>query len=75
METQIGASKNTCEIDDKNQIKEQYLSSQAFHRTPSGRVRQITARVRFELQNLESFDPVTQELCPLLPAMIHTLLN
>jgi hypothetical protein len=29
-------------------------------------------RERFEPQNLESFDPVTQELCRLLPATIHT---
>jgi hypothetical protein len=42
MKTQIDAGKNTCEIDHKNQIKEQHISSQLFHRTPSGRVRKTT---------------------------------
>jgi hypothetical protein len=32
------ASKTTCEIDDKIRIEEQFISSQAFHRTPCGRV-------------------------------------
>jgi hypothetical protein len=30
-ETRIGVSKNACEIDDKNRIKEQFISSQSFH--------------------------------------------
>jgi hypothetical protein len=34
----IGVSKNTCNIDDKNRIKEQYISSQSFHRTPDEHV-------------------------------------
>jgi hypothetical protein len=38
------------------------MSSQAFHRTPGGRVQEITAGVRFEPRILQSFDPVTQEL-------------
>jgi hypothetical protein len=41
-ETQNDTNKDTCEIDDKNQIKEQYISSQAFHQTPDERVREIT---------------------------------
>jgi hypothetical protein len=62
MKTRNGASKTTSEIDDKNQIEEQFISSQSFHRTPDGRVRKITVEVQFEPRNLESFDPVTQEL-------------
>jgi hypothetical protein len=48
------------------------MSSHAFHRTPGGHIRQTTAGKRFEPQNLESFDSVTQELYRLLPATIHT---
>jgi hypothetical protein len=33
-ETRNGASKTTCEIDDKNRIEEQFIYSQIFHRTP-----------------------------------------
>jgi hypothetical protein len=55
-ETWNGASK----IDDKNWIKEQFISSQAFHRTPSGRVRETTAGERLELGNLELFDQELQ---------------
>jgi hypothetical protein len=50
------------EIDDKNQIEEQFISSHVFHRTPGESVRETTAGEQFEPQNLESFDPVTQEL-------------
>jgi hypothetical protein len=50
------------EIDDKNQIEEQFISSHAFHRTPGESVRETTAGEQFEPQNLESFDPMTQEL-------------
>jgi hypothetical protein len=42
METQNGASKITSEIHDKNQIEEQFISPQAFHRTPGGRVHKTT---------------------------------
>jgi hypothetical protein len=65
--TRNDAGKNTCEIDDKNQIEEQFISSQAFYRTPSERVQEITTRVQFEPQNLKSFDPVTQEQDRLSP--------
>jgi hypothetical protein len=41
--TRNGASKTTREIDDKNQLKKQFISSQAFHRTPGERVRETTA--------------------------------
>jgi hypothetical protein len=33
-----GASKTTSEINDKNWIKEKFISSQVFHRTPGARV-------------------------------------
>jgi hypothetical protein len=71
VEIQNGASKTTCEIDDKNQIEEQFISSQVFHQTPGGRVQKITAGERFEPRTLESFNLVTQELYRLLPATIH----
>jgi hypothetical protein len=47
------------------------MSSQAFHRTPGGRVQEIITRERFKSRILESFDPMTQELYRLLPAIIH----
>jgi hypothetical protein len=50
-----------CEIEDKNQIKTQFISSQAFHRTSGERVQEITAGMQFGLGNLELFDPVAQE--------------
>jgi hypothetical protein len=59
-------------IDNENRIEEQFISSQPFHRTTGGRIREVTAGVKFEPQNLESFNPVTQELYQLLPATIHT---
>jgi hypothetical protein len=71
-ETQIGVSQNTSEIDDKNRIKEQFISSQAFHRITGGRVREIIAEEQFEPRILESFDPTTQEPNRLHPATIHT---
>jgi hypothetical protein len=37
-----------------------------------GRFRKITAKKQFVPRNIESFNPVTQELHRLLPAMIHT---
>jgi hypothetical protein len=39
---------NTCETNDKNQIKEQFIFSQVFHRT-DGHVRKITTKERFKL--------------------------
>jgi hypothetical protein len=60
-EIQIGVSKNTCEIDDKNRIKEQFISSQLFYRTTGGHVQKIITKEQFEPRILESFDPVTQE--------------
>jgi hypothetical protein len=65
-------SKTTCEIDDKNQIEEQFMSSQTFHRTLGERIRKITVKEQFEPQIIESFDPVTQELYQHLTAAIHT---
>jgi hypothetical protein len=47
------------------------MSSQIFHQTPGGHVWEITVGVQFGLENLESFDPATQELYRLLPVMIH----
>jgi hypothetical protein len=60
-----------CKIDNKNQIEEQFTSSHAFHRTPAGRVQEITAEEQFEPRILESFDSVTPELYRHLPATIH----
>jgi hypothetical protein len=71
-ETRNGARKTTCEIDDKNWIKKQFISSQTFHRTPDERVRKTTAEEQFEPQNLESFDPATQKLYRFHPTTIHT---
>jgi hypothetical protein len=48
------------------------MFSHAFHRTPGGRVQEITVGERFEPKTLKSFDPTTKELCRLLPATIHT---
>jgi hypothetical protein len=70
METQIDASKNMCKIDDKNQIKTQFIFSQSFHRTLGGRVREITAGEQFEPRTLKSFDPLTQESHRASPATI-----
>jgi hypothetical protein len=68
--TRNGVSKTTSEIDNENQIKKQFMSLQTFHRTPGGHIQKITAEKQFEPQDLESFDPVTQELYQYLPAMI-----
>jgi hypothetical protein len=38
------------------------MLSESFHRTPGERVQKITAEVRFGLENLEFFDPVTQDM-------------
>jgi hypothetical protein len=48
------------------------MSSQAFHRTPGGRIRKITAGEQFKPRIIESFDPTTQELNQDLPVTIHT---
>jgi hypothetical protein len=71
-EIRNGASKTTCEIDDKNRLEKQFISSQAFHRTSGGRVWKITAEKQFRPRILESFDPVTQELYRLHPITIYT---
>jgi hypothetical protein len=60
-ETQNSASKTTSEIDDENRIEKQFMSSQAFHRTPGRRIRETTAEERFESRNLELFNSVDQE--------------
>jgi hypothetical protein len=41
-ETQINASKNTCETGDKNQTKNLFISSQTFHQTTCERVQKTT---------------------------------
>jgi hypothetical protein len=71
-ETRNGASKTMSEVGDKNRIEEQFISSQVFHRSPGGRVREITAGEQFKPRILESFDPMTQEFYRQLPTMIHT---
>jgi hypothetical protein len=60
-ETWNGVSKTTQEIDDKNRLEKQFISCQAFHRTPGGRVQETTAGERFIPQILKTFDPVAQE--------------
>jgi hypothetical protein len=60
-ETRNSASKTTSEIDDENRIEKQFMSSQAFHRTPGTRIRETTVGEQFESRNLELFDPVDQE--------------
>jgi hypothetical protein len=70
-DTRNGASENAREIDDKNQIKTQFVSSQIFHRTPGERVQKTTAGERFKPRTLESY-PTTQKPYWGSPAMIHT---
>jgi hypothetical protein len=57
-----------CEINDKNQLKKQFTSSRAFHRTPGGCVREITTGERLGLENLKLFDPGAQEIHRITPA-------
>jgi hypothetical protein len=52
-ETQNGTSKTTSNIDDKIWLKEQFISSQLFHRTFGGHVQKITVRERFKPQILK----------------------
>jgi hypothetical protein len=40
--TQNGATKTTSDIDDKNRLKQQFISSHAFYQTPDGHVQKIT---------------------------------
>jgi hypothetical protein len=46
--TRDGTGKDPIKTDDKNQIKNQFISSQIFHRTPGGRVWEITVRGQFK---------------------------
>jgi hypothetical protein len=59
------------ETDDKDQIKNRFISSQLFNRTADGRVYEITVGKRFKPRIIESFNLVTQKVYRLLPAMIH----
>jgi hypothetical protein len=43
MKAQRGANKTTREIDDKDRLEKQFISSQAFHRTRGRRARKTTA--------------------------------
>jgi hypothetical protein len=72
VKTRNNVGKTTCKIDDENQLEEQFISSQAFHWTPSGRVQEITAEVQFKLGNLNSFDPMTEESYRQHPANSRT---
>jgi predicted component of type VI protein secretion system len=71
VEPQNGAGKTMCKINDKNQIAEQYISLQTFHRTAGRHVKEIIVEEQFEPRILESFDPTTQELYRHLPTTIH----
>jgi hypothetical protein len=64
MKAQKGANRTTREIDDKNSTQKQFISSQAFHRTPGGRLREPTAGERFRPRNLKTLDPTTQKGTP-----------
>jgi hypothetical protein len=55
------ADQTTSEIDNKNQLEEHFISSQAFYRTPGGHVREIIVGEQFEPQILKLFNPVAQE--------------
>jgi hypothetical protein len=72
-ETRHGGSKTTSKTDDKNQIKNRFISSQAFQRTTGGHVQEITAGEQLERENLKLFDPIAQEIHRLHPATIHTI--
>jgi hypothetical protein len=48
VEIQNDAGKTTYKINDKNQIEEQFISSQIFHRTPDGRIQKITTGEQLE---------------------------
>jgi hypothetical protein len=61
VETRNSASKTSCEIDDINQLEKRFISSQAFHRTPGGRIQKTTTEEQFKPKIIESFDPVTKE--------------
>jgi hypothetical protein len=61
-----------CKINDKIRIEKQFISSQAFHRTPYGRVRETAVWERLELENLKIFDLVAEEQHRLPPARIIT---
>jgi hypothetical protein len=61
VKTQNGTGKDPSDTDDKNQIENQFISQQSFHRTPDGRVQKITVEEQFEPRILESFDPTTQK--------------
>jgi hypothetical protein len=71
-ETQNAASKTTSEINDKNWIEKQFMSSEAFHQTPDGRIQESIAEEQFKPRIFESFKPVTQKLYRQHPATIHT---
>jgi hypothetical protein len=61
----------------QNSTQRQFNSSQAFHRTPGGRVRETTAGERFRPRILKLFDPAAQETYQykLLQQFIHTNLR
>jgi hypothetical protein len=45
----------------KNQIEEQFIFSQSFHRTPGVRIQEITVRMQFKPRILKSFEPANQD--------------
>jgi hypothetical protein len=60
MKTRRAANKITQEIDNKDSTQKQFISSQTFHRTLGGRVRETAAGEQFRTQILETIDPVAQ---------------
>jgi hypothetical protein len=60
-ETQNGASKAMCEIDDKNRLKNSLYPHRYFMEHLVDVFEKSSRRERFETRVNESFDPVTQE--------------
>jgi hypothetical protein len=72
-ETQKGANKTTQEIDNKKtRLRNSFISSQAFHRTLGGRVRETAAGEQFRPQILETFNTVARDTTGDHLQTIHT---
>jgi hypothetical protein len=60
-ETRTDAGKNVWQTGDKTRTKNQFISSQIFHRTPYRRVQKTTDWEWLKLENLKLFNPVAKE--------------
>jgi hypothetical protein len=77
MEIQDDTGKDSSETDDKNKIQKRFISSQTFHRTPGGRVREITVEVQFHRHSpshwpicLQLASDVTSAIVPHAPPAV-----